>query len=81
VVANPRLGRNSLHHHPVRALDPYQAKKVLDFFVVAPPCACDGPRNVVESHLDLASDDGRIVLLVQSWPGHGCQRVGKLAHD
>jgi hypothetical protein len=81
VFATPRFGRNPLHHHPIGALDPGQVEQVFDGDVVAPSYAGNAPGGVVEGHLDLALDAGCGVLAVQSWPGHGRQRVGKLAHD
>jgi hypothetical protein len=50
-------------------------------YVVTHPYARDAPGNVVEGHLDLAPGDGSVVLVGQPRPGHGRQRVGKLAHD
>jgi hypothetical protein len=62
VETAPRFGRDSLDHHPVRALEAGLGKQVLDFDVVSSPRAGYAPGHVVKSHLDPAPDHGRVVL-------------------
>jgi hypothetical protein len=62
VKASPRLGRDGLDHHPVRALEAGLCEQVLDPDVVPSPRACFAPGHVIESQLDPAPDHVRVVL-------------------